>query len=487
MTTEGGVAGFAEWHVSGAVGAVLESLGVSAESAEVRDIVPTAARGHNLVFVAPPAAVHAVPALAGVLSHAAREGKGLRALIVTPLAGLVGFERTVLPLAAAAGLDVHAAASAARAARRLRDGSVGVLITTPDTALALLERAALKLEGLRSLVLAWPEQLGEGEALAPLMAEVPKDAQRVLHTADAAAVTGLVERYARRAHTVGVGTGPIALAPIGPVRTVAVAESARGNALREVLEALDPEQVAVWVANESSAAEARMALAGSGAVAVTGGEIAPGGTIVAYDLPSRDRLEQLVASGEVVLLVPPQGEAWVTQNTRGRRPLRIADALESAKSAAAERRRKVAARIEDGIPDGALYELAPLFERHDATRVAGALYELWRTAAVSGGAVPTPVVMPVTETGKMWVGIGSIDKVTPNDLVAALVKDLKVDRSRIGKIEIREKFSLVELPAPDVERIAAALTGKSVRRRRIIARADRGATPRGDRPRKPRA
>ncbi|MGH7589879.1 MAG: DbpA RNA binding domain-containing protein [Gemmatimonadales bacterium] len=72
---------------------------------------------------------------------------------------------------------------------------------------------------------------------------------------------------------------------------------------------------------------------------------------------------------------------------------------------------------------------------------------------------------------------------TPNDHVAALVKDLKFERSRIGKIEIREKFSLVELPASDVETVAAGLTGKSVRKRRVVARADRGATPRGDAPR----
>ena len=126
--------------------------------------------------------------------------------------------------------------------------------------------------------------------------------------------------------------------------------------------------------------------------------------------------------------------------------------------------------------------------------MAAALYELWRTVPTGAGAAAAPaappVVMPASEVAKMWVGIGSMDNATANDLVAALVKDLKYDRTRIGKIEIREKFSLVELPATDVEAVSAALTGKSVRRRRVIARADRGTTPRSDapsRPRKPRA
>ncbi|HEU5359286.1 MAG TPA: DbpA RNA binding domain-containing protein, partial [Gemmatimonadales bacterium] len=177
----------------------------------------------------------------------------------------------------------------------------------------------------------------------------------------------------------------------------------------------------------------------------------------------------------------PHAEPWLSGVVRGRRPLRLTDTLDRARDEAARSRAQVVARIDAGVPAGALFALAPLFERYDGAEVAGALYELWGAAmAARPAAAPAPVVMPASETGRMWVGVGSIDGVTPNDLVAALVKDLKFERSRIGKIEIREKFSLVELPASDIEKVAAALTGKSVRRRRVVARADRGATPRGE-------
>lgn len=480
------MAGFAELHLTGALGAALESLGYRADAAEVRDVVPTAARGHNLVLVAPPSAVHSVPALAGAVAHAAADGEGFRLLVLAPESGIAGFRRAILPFAEAAGLRLHAGSTPARAARRLRDGSADVLITTPDNALALLERSALKGTALRTLFLAWPEQFAEVDALAPLMGEVPKDTQRIIHTAAPEQVTELVERYARRAHTVGVDSNAVPVTPLpGTVRTVIVAESGRDEALRAVVEMLDPETINVWAADEGACADAAGALTAVGAIAtVSTGDAAAGGLVIAYDLPTRPRLEQLMTAGEVVALVPPHAEPWFAGLVRTRRPLRLNDVLDKAQGEAARRRGLVSARIEGGVAPGALFALAPLFERYDGAAVAGALYELWCAAGTAQPAVAAaPVVMPASEVGKMWVGVGSIDGVTPNDLVAALVKDLKFERSRIGKIEIREKFSLVELPATDVESVAAGLTGKSVRKRRVVARADRGATPRGDAPR----
>jgi ATP-dependent RNA helicase DeaD len=74
----------------------------------------------------------------------------------------------------------------------------------------------------------------------------------------------------------------------------------------------------------------------------------------------------------------------------------------------------------------------------------------------------------------MFVGVGKSDGATANDLVAVLTREVRVAREKIGRIEIREAYSLVELPAPDVERIASALNGATIRRKRVVARVDRG-------------
>ena len=77
------------------------------------------------------------------------------------------------------------------------------------------------------------------------------------------------------------------------------------------------------------------------------------------------------------------------------------------------------------------------------------------------------------------MSIGKKDGVTPTDLVGALTKELRVDRTAIGRVELRDGFCLIELPAADADRIAQALSGKMIRKVRVTARLDRtpGAAP----------
>ena len=64
---------------------------------------------------------------------------------------------------------------------------------------------------------------------------------------------------------------------------------------------------------------------------------------------------------------------------------------------------------------------------------------------------------------------------TPHDLVAALIKDAGVPKEAVGRVEIRESFTLVELGAgADPAAAAERLTGKTIRKRRLVARLDKG-------------
>ena len=457
-------------HLTPPIADALSRLGWSAEDPLMREAAPTAARGHNLVLVLPPSPAAATPALAGMLG---RLGPGRGALVLAPAAQLDEWGRVARALSTGSGLRLQVARGTSRATRRLRDDSIDLLITTPETALALQRRSALHADRVAAVLLAWPEGWDDEDAVSPLMQDF-KDAQRVVLTSEPDRAAGLVERYARRALTLvaGAADGP----PVGPVRTVTVPWGRRITALSDLVELLDPTSLVIWTADRGphEAIAAAVTLDPRDARVVTG-DAPTAGTVIAFDLPDPAQLRQLAGAGELVLLVPPGTERYVERLATPRRPLRLPGALEASTTAAAARRAAIVRALETGNPERALLTLAPLFERHDPAAVAAALYELW--TAVAGATAPA-ALPDIPATARVYVGVGKKDGATVNDLVAVLTKEVRVERAKIGRVELRDGFALVEVPAQDAERIAAALSGTTIRRRRVTARVDRGTPTR---------
>ena len=460
---------FQDLHLKPPIAAALERLGWNPEDAGARETAPTAARGHNLVASTPPVPAYAAPALGGLLS---RLGEGTCALLLSPAGQLDEWGALAHALARDADLRVQVAHGTARATRRLKAGAVNLVIATPETALALLSRSALAMDALAAIFLAWPETWGEEDSIAALMQDLPKETQRVIYTAAPDRVEALVERYARKALT--AGTAAVEGGASGPVRTVSVSWTRRVPALAELVELLDPASMVIWTADRSHhpAIAQAVALADPELRLVTG-DAPEADTIVAFDLPTVERLKQLPTAGEVVLLVPPGTESYAGRIATPRRPLALPGIVDTATAAAAGQRAAIVRAVELGKPDRALLTLAPLFERYDPAAVAAALFDLW------AGSTPieTPGRVPdIPATAKVYVGVGKKDGATANDLVAVLTKDLRVDKGKIGRIELREGYSLIEIPAQEAEQVALALNGVTIRRRRVTARVDRGPT-----------
>ena len=457
---------FEDLHIKPAIAAALERLGWSAEDPAAREAAPTAARGHNLVAVAPPAPAYAAPAVAGLLS---RLGDGARGLLIAPPSQLDEWGALVHQLSRHTGLRTQVARGAARAMRRLRAGEVDLVIASPETALTLVTRSALNMDAIAGLFLAWPENWADEEAVTPLMQDLPKETQRLIYTSAPDRVGPLGERYARKALTTGAQT-PEGVAA-GPVRTVSVPWHRRVVALTELMELLDPASLVVWTADRSHHSAIAQALSqAEPEVRLVTGDAPSAETIIAFDLPSGARLQQLQKAGELVLLVPPGAESYVARIATTRRPVQLPGVADSVLSAASGQRSAIVKAIEQGRPDRALLTLAPLFERHDPAAVAAALFDLWTSSAT---AAPPPLP-DIPATAKIYVGVGKKDGATANDLVAVLTKELRVDRSKIGRIELRETYSLIEIPAQDAEKVAGGLNGTTVRRKRVSARVDRG-------------
>jgi ATP-dependent RNA helicase DeaD len=360
--------------------------------------------------------------------------------------------------------------------RQLRTESVDVLLTTLENALTLVTRSALRMDTLQVLMLAWPESLLDEDSMMPLMQDLPKEVQRIVYTAEPGRVGALVERYARKALTVGTLAE---LSPSGPVRVVNTSWSGRVQALGEVAELLDPASLAVWTTDQSHHDAIAAAIAGhQPEVQLVTGDAPSATTIVAFDLPTGERLRQLLTAGEVVLLVPPGTENYVSRVAGPRRPLQLPGVLDAARSTESAQRETIGKVIQAGQAQRSLLTLAPLFERYEATAVAAALFELWTNSSKAAA----PAAAEAAVTAKVYVGVGKKDGVNANDLVAVLTKELRVDKSKIGRIELRDAYSLVELPAQEAEQLAGQLNGTTIRRKRVTARVDRGPTrpPRND-------
>lgn len=479
---------FVSLHLLPAVGEALASLGWSPAQEHVRRAAATAARGNDLVMADPPSPAYAAPAIAGLVSRLLEEPE-TRALMLTPAPSLSTWGSLAGTLCRGTTLRPLVTEAPARAGRR--ESLPRFLVTTPDTVAELHRRSALDPATLATIVIAWPETWDAESVLPPLMQDISRDAQRLLFTSDLASVTPLIERYAWRAPIVGSlggdtgqepppAAGPVSRGKPPSVRVVSTPWHTRATALGDVVDLLDPARVTVWARDrsEAGAIERALELSGvDGALAIGDGPVPSTDLLIGFDIPSEDRLAEWSGSS-VVLLAPTGTERYLARVAPARRPLLLPGSLDRARDVAALRRGEIVRTLDEDLGED-LLAVAPLLERYEAPTVAAALHHLWRRQGSDTRVAPAaPAAGPAT--GTLWIGAGRKDGATAADFVALFTKELAVDRAVIGKIDIYETFALLELPAAEIDRLGEAVTGRTIRRRRLIARPDRGRGKRAE-------
>ena len=256
--------------------------------------------------------------------------------------------------------------------------------------------------------------------------------------------------------------------PIGPARFVVARTDHFADAHRRILDALNPEsEEGLVVATCPASREDAVALAAR----------------ATPELPP-------------IFVVEPCQLPWLRRHFHPVTALRLSSAADLAQRRAEKIRTALAGLIGAGDLDRELLALGPLFDRYDPAEVAAAAVRAAQLGALGGRAAESAAPAPDTGGGaagatvqayaKVWIGAGRKDNVRPGDLVGAIVGETKVAADRIGKIEVRELYSLVEVRAEDAERVVGALTGATMRGRRLTAHIDRGPGPsRPGRPPKP--
>jgi len=99
-----------------------------------------------------------------------------------------------------------------------------------------------------------------------------------------------------------------------------------------------------------------------------------------------------------------------------------------------------------------------------------------RRAHRGGPGQPPPEGM-----ARIFVGAGRIAGIRPQDLVGAIANEAQIAGREIGGIQIADRFSLVDVPAPEADRVIQALRSGSLKGRKVTVRRDRGPVPPGAR------
>src|SRR5205807_1709780 len=123
-------------------------------------------RGRGVVLVCPPAPERAQQLWELVSPVTAGEGPGVGPLVLIICADDAAAAEW--PAVAPAGFRVHAVTGLVRSASRLKRRPPQVLAGAVKDLAALVQRTALKLDHVASLVVAWPEALIAGEHAGPL-------------------------------------------------------------------------------------------------------------------------------------------------------------------------------------------------------------------------------------------------------------------------------------------------------------------------------
>jgi ATP-dependent RNA helicase DeaD len=471
--------------------------------------LPVLRRGGNAVLHASSGAgVTAAWALPLLWRLAEAGGTGLRALVLAPTAERAeSIARAAAELAGDSGIAVRPAATG------WRTQGADVLVATPDGILAEVQGSAVKLDGVAALVLVDAAVLFEiygAEMLGTLVGLVPRDAQRIVASAELTQdVTAWVDGHARRALTIPSRPADPRDAPqrepIGQLGYLTLAEIEKPAMLARLLDGVEGDTL-VWVrtARRAEAVQRELAQRGvTGGSTVTvahfGADASAPERVISYDVPfSAEELRRCHESGGTVFVSPAEIQhlrriaAEVPFALKQRR----ARALDATELDAFRSSVRAALAAED--LQAQLLILDPLFEAHPPAEVAAALSALLRRRAPqkqvsSGEAGPAPAQATTSGLTRLFISIGARDNVRPGDLVGAITGEAGIRGEQVGRVDIRDTFSVVEVAGAVAEKVIRALNGTTMRGRSLRVDFDRkGAssgssdTGRGAGPRRPR-
>lgn len=491
----------------------LAARGIERPSAFQADAVPVVRRGNNLIGRAGPGAGTLVAYGAPLLDRlAAGEGR-TGALVLAPTRERAAeLARSLGDLARVTGHSV-----AALGGRWALPERADVLFATPADALGAVEGSRIKLDSVEAFVVDGAAAIRElvGFAAVETLAEfVPAEAQRVLFSLPLPEeLDDFAEGHLKRAVRVPPGReGPSDADDVPHRGTLGyrVTEDDRIEALLSAVGSLldggGARHVLVHFHSDDEAADVGDELTLHGYEAGAPGDASVPVWLGSEARSSRKLLDELEGVGAVATLsyrVPLDPDDLDRRHARGGSALTLARARElphleqtaaiagyaleargeAGPSALSEEVSAFRRRLERAVEtaDLASYSvlLEPLARRHGTAKVAAAATALLRERGAAGekpaAATPAPEGGRAEERGwvRLFMSVGQRDDAGPGDVLGAITGEAGVDGSRVGRIDIRDTFSLVEVEPGIADRIIEAVNGTTVKGRSVRVDFDR--------------
>jgi ATP-dependent RNA helicase DeaD len=538
------MASFSELGLREALQRALEDEGLERPTAVQRAAIPVLRREGNVVARVGSGSGKTLAYGLGILDRlapraAAEEEDGEAAAAGTRLLVLAPTPETarhaalaLVPYAQAVELTVTASGGG----WGTPEGAADVLVSTPAAVMDAVRRSAVKLDAVEAIVVdgaSHIEELGGWEAVETLFDHIPRDAQRVLFTPRlTSGVEDLADRRVKRAIRYPAEPAvPPAEAPAttGVVGYVPVAETQKVDVVARLLGGdRDGEAAPVlFCRSDERAASVAEELALRGFligdlddpdvdVAVVGAGATPEaiaeatgerpGVAISFDVPAdEESLRARHGGDEPGFVLVETRELAHLREIAGRagleaRPAGVTGEQPAALAEVGAFRALLRRAVAEEDLGAQMLLLEPLFEDFTAAEVAAAAAALLRRRAPAQEAAPASGARPAaapraapqasaevgpapSATARLFVGVGERDGVRAGDLVGAIAGETDIPGSKIGRIEIRDTFSIVEVPAELAEQVIRTLNGTTIKGRAVRVDFDRGGTRRPTGPR----
>lgn len=511
---------FAELGLAGPLLASITELGYEEPTPVQEESIPLLLAGHDLIARAQTGTGKTAAFALPIIQRLTPE-RVPQALILTPTRELaMQVAEAIYRYSKGSGASVVPVYGGQPITRQLRalERGVQVVVGTPGRIIDHLRRGTLLLDHIQVVVLDEADEMlamGFIEDIELILQQTPVERQTALFSATIPpAIATLAERYTRDVRRVNIVAEQLTVPRVSQVYYEVMPRD-KLDALTRILDVESPGSAIIFCRTRGEADQLGESLQGRGYlaevihgdlaqsqrervlrrfrdgqvellvatdVAARGLDIPDVSHVINFDVPADPevyvhrigRTGRAGREGAAITLIAPRERRQLSQIERVTRARMNRAKIPTLADVAARRREAFKDSLREVLTSGDLdpYVLMveEMGEEHDVVELAAAAFKLLLNeveaedtlASVEGDGAGVEPGMT-----RLFLDVGRADRVRPADIVGAIANEIGLSGKTIGSIDIYDRFSFVEVPADQAQRVIRGL-GKATLRGKLV-------------------